>query len=111
MTPDEASEFTKTDAHPPTYAHAPTIRGNGVASSINRRLAAVLIGQKANRGVGGDGAILVAQDIFSIRICARPLQGTSASEVAAALERIMHTAGTPRETNTDDAFEWTGMFA
>ena len=82
-----------------------------VSSSVNDRWAADLIDQTANRGAGDESAVLVVQDIFSRRIFARALQGKSASEVSAAFQSIMDTAGTPRELNTDSALEWTGSFA
>ena len=107
----KAREFIKTDESAQTYAPAPHFGGKVVSSSVNDRWAADLIDQKANRGAGGESAALVVQDIFSRRIFARALQGKSASEVSAAFQSIMDTAGTPRELNTDSALEWTGAFA
>ena len=70
----KAREFTRTDERAQTYGPAPSVGGKVVSSSVNDRGAADLIDQQANRGAGGESAILVVQYRFSRRIFAGALQ-------------------------------------
>lgn len=108
LTQAKARSFTKTSGGAQTYATAPTLGSNMLAASINDRRAADLVGQKANRGAGGDRIILVVQDMFPRRVLARSLQCKTTSEVAAAFQSTMDTAGIPGELNTDGVVEWPG---
>ena len=81
---------------------APRQRYDGriAGSDINERWAADLIDFTA-RPSGQYTHILVVQDIFSRRLFARPLTGTSSREVTEAFLSILNAQGTPQQLSTD----------
>ena len=84
--------------------------GKIASSAINQRWAADLIDYTARPAKLNDikyTHVLLVQDIFSRKIFARPLKGTTPTEVAAAFRSIMSSNGTPLELNTDKGSEFT----
>ena len=91
---------------------APRQRYDGriASSDINERWAADLIDFTA-RPSGQYTHILIVQDIFSRRIFARPLTGTTSREVSEAFQSILNAEGTPQQLNTDGGAEFnSGSF-
>ena len=110
LTLPQARRFVATDDVRQEFAPAPKFKGKIVSGSLNERWAADLVDQKANRGSGGETAILVVQDIFSRRLFGKALMTKQASEVARAFQGILNRVGQPKDLTTDDGREWQGEF-
>jgi hypothetical protein len=111
LTLSQARQMLATDDVRQEFAPGPKFKGKIVSGSLNERWAADLVDQKANRGKGGETAILVVQDIFSRRLFGKALKSKQASEVAKAFESILNAVGQPKDLTTDGGLEWSGEFA
>jgi hypothetical protein len=110
LTLPQARQLVATDDVRQEFAPAPKFGGKIVAGALNERWAADLVDQKANRGSGGENAILMVQDIFSRRLFGKTLKSKRASEVARAFEGILNEVGQPKDLTTDGGLEWSGEF-
>jgi hypothetical protein len=110
LTLPQARQLVATDEVRQELAPGPKFRGKIVSGALNERWAADLVDQKANRGKGGETAILVVQDIFSRRLFGTALKSKQALVVARAFERILNEVGQPKDLTTDGGLEWSGAF-
>ena len=110
FTDAEVSEIVRGSAARQLQAPRQRYEGKIASSAINQRWAADLIDYTARPAKLNDAKythVLIVQDIFSRKIFARPLKGTTPTEVAAAFRSIMTSNGTPLELNTDKGSEFT----
>ena len=110
LTLTQARQVVSTDDVRQEFAPGPKFRGKIVSGALNERWAADIVDQKANRGSGGETAILLVQDLFSRRLFGKALVSKKASEVARAFQVILNRVGQPKDLTTDSGLEWTGQF-
>ena len=92
---NEVSSIVRGDESKQLFAPRQRYEGRITSSNLNERWAADLIDYTAQPSPPYTH-ILVAQDIFSRKIYARPLRGTSPQEVTAAFRNILSSATAPK---------------
>ena len=93
---DEVSSVVRGDEAKQLFAPRQRYEGRVASSNLNERWAADLIGFTAQPSPPYTH-ILVAQDIFSRKVYARPLGGTTPQEVTAAFRNILSGVTPPKE--------------
>ena len=101
----EIESVVRGDESRQVFAPRQRYEGRIASSNLNERWAADLIDFTAQPSPPYTH-ILVAQDIFSRMVYARPLRGTTPQESTAAFRNILTTApATPKELSTDQGNE------
>ena len=102
----EIGSVVRGDESKQLFAPRQRYEGRIASSNLNERWAAALIDFTAQPSPPYTH-ILVVQDIFSRKIYARPLRGTTPQEVTAAFRDILSTApAAPKELSTDAGAEF-----
>ena len=102
----EIGSVVRGDESRQVFAPRQCYEGRVASSNLNERWAADLIDFTAQPSPPYTH-ILVVQDIFSRKVYARPLEGTTPQEVTAAFRGILSTAPTaPKELSTDGGAEF-----
>ena len=102
----EIQSVVRGDEAKQIFAPRQRYEGRVASSNLNERWAADLIDFTAQPSPPYTH-ILVVQDIFSRKVYARPLRGTTPQEVTAAFRDILSTAPTaPKELSTDQGAEF-----
>ena len=97
----EIGSVVRGDESKQLFAPRQRYEGRIASSNLNERWAADLIDYTAQPSPPYTH-ILVVQDIFSRKVYARPLRGTTPQEVTAAFRNILSTApAPPKELSTD----------
>ena len=102
---NEVSGVVRGDESKQLFAPRQRYEGRAASSNLNERWAADLIDFTAQPSPPYTH-ILVAQDIFSRKIYARPLRGTTPQEVTAAFRNILSGVTPPKELSTDKGAEF-----
>ena len=112
----QVAAFVQTQGQRQVFAPRPKYDGKIVATTINDRWAADLIDYTARPSKNKDSSeepfqyILIVQDVFSRKISAEPLRSKTTEAVEPAFDRIVRSAGAPRELDTDNGLEFRGNF-
>ena len=102
---NEVSSVVRGDEAKQLFAPRQRYEGRVASSNLNERWAADLIDFTAQPSPPYTH-ILVAQDIFSRKVYARPLRGTTPQEVTAAFRNILSGVTPPKELSTDKGAEF-----
>ena len=94
------------------FGPPPKYEGKITSAHMNERWQADLADMTSKPGKNGEDHILFVMDIFTRRVWARAIVGSSAVTVANAFESILEEAGTkPMQLNTDGGGEFLASFA
>ena len=102
---NEVASVVQGDESKQLFAPRQRYEGHVTSSRLNERWAADLIDYTAQPSPPYTH-ILVVQEIFSRKIFARPLSGTSPQEVTAAFRDILSGTTAPKELSTDQGAEF-----
>ena len=94
------------------FGPPPKYEGKITSARMNERWQADLADMTSKPGSNGEDHILFVMDIFTRRVWARAIKGSSAATVANAFESILEEAGAkPMQLNTDGGGEFLASFA
>ena len=110
-TGEQLEELTRTSAMRQIFAPPPKYEGKVTSARMNERWQADLPNMTSKPGGGGEDHILFVMDIFTRRVWARAMMGSTAITAANAFESILEEAGAkPVELNTDGGGEFSSSF-
>ena len=102
FTGEELEELTRTSATRQIFAPPPKYEGKVTSARMNERWQADLANMTSKPGGGGEDHILFVMDIFTRRVWARAMKGSTAITTANAFELILEEAKAKVvELNTD----------
>ena len=111
FTGEQLEELTRTSAMRQIFAPPPKYEGKVTSARMNERWQADLANMTSKPGGGGEDHILFVMDIFTRRVWARAMKGSTAITAANAFESILEEAGAkPIELNTDVGGEFSSSF-
>jgi transposase InsO family protein len=111
-TGEQLEELTRTSAMRQIFAPPPKYEGKVTSARMNERWQADLANMTSKPGGGGEDHILFVMDIFTRRVWARAMKGSTAITAANAFESILEEAGAkPVELNTDGGGEFSSSFS
>ena len=112
FTGEQLEELTRASATRQIFAPPPKYEGKVTSAHINERWQADLANMTSKPGANGEDHILFVMDIFTRRVWARALKGSTAVVVANAFESILEEAGAkPTQLNTDAGGEFSSSFS
>ena len=112
FTGEQLEELTRTSAMRQIFAPPPKYEGKVTSARMNERWQADLANMTSKPGGGGEDHILFVMDIFTRRVWARAMKGSTAITAANAFESILEEAGAkPIELNTDGGGEFSSSFS
>jgi len=112
FTGEQLEELTRTSAMRQIFAPPPKYEGKVTSARMNERWQADLANMTSKPGGGGEDHILFVMDIFTRRVWARAMKGSTAITAANAFESILEEAGAkPVELNTDGGGEFSSSFS
>ena len=104
--------LTRNSAVSQIFGPPPKYEGHITSARLNERWQADLANMTSKPGGKGEDHILFVMDIFSRRVWARALKGSTATTTANAFESILGEAGAkPVELNTDAGGEFSASFS
>ena len=112
FTGEQLEELTRTSAMRQIFAPPPKYEGKVTSARMNERWQADLANMTSKPGGSGEDHILFVMDIFTRRVWARAMKGSTAITAANAFESILEEAGAkPVELNTDGGGEFSSSFS
>jgi len=112
FTGEQLEELTRTSAMRQIFAPPPKYAGKVTSARMNERWQADLANMTSKPGGSGEDHILFVMDIFTRRVWARAMKGSTAITAANAFESILEEAGAkPVELNTDGGGEFSSSFS
>ena len=112
FTGEQLEELTRTSATRQIFAPPPKYEGKITSARMNERWQADLANMTSKPGGSGEDHILFVMDIFTRRVWARALKGSTAITTANAFESILEEASDkPVELNTDGGGEFSSSFS
>ena len=111
FTGEQLQELTRTSAVTQIFAPPPKYEGKITSARMNERWQADLANMTSKPGGKGEDHILFVMDIFTRRVWARAIKGSTAITAANAFESILEEAGAkPVELNSDGGGEFSSSF-
>ena len=112
FTGEQLDELTRTSAVRQIFGPPPKYEGKVTSGRMNERWQADLANMTSKPGGNGEDHVLFVMDIFTRRVWARAMKGSTAVVVANAFESILEEAGAkPTQLNTDAGGEFSSSFS
>ena len=112
FTGEQLDELTCTSAVRQIFGPPPKCEGKVTSGRMNERWQADLANMTSKPGGNSEDHILFVMDIFTRRVWARAIKGSTAVTVANAFESILEEAGSkPTQLNTDAGGEFSSSFS
>jgi len=112
FTGEQLDELTRTSAVRQIFGPPPKYEGKVTSGRMNERWQADLANMTSKPGGNSEDHILFVMDIFTRRVWARAIKGSTAVTVANAFESILEEAGSkPTQLNTDAGGEFSSSFS
>ena len=112
FTGEQLEELTRTSATRQIFAPPPKYEGKVTSAHINERWQADLANMTSKPGANGEDHILFVMDIFTRRVWARALKGSTSAVVTNSFESILEEVGAkPTQLNTDAGGEFSSSFS